>query len=208
MTKITSILAVVGLVFSCLILIAQASNPPTSLGNPNFPNNLEIPAGIAVDLTLNKFSFSLCLVGGIGFKCNTATSTWDFVGPTGLLANECKDFRKVPDDPKFITAITFDTESVTNAGLRSEVSPDDTSTAIFTREAAVNSPNPSVDTTWLRSNASGQTGNGKFAQVTYLQRVLTTGGLPPPTSQCGSIYSNNYIYSARYRATLLFYVAK
>ncbi|CAG8617519.1 4402_t:CDS:2 [Diversispora eburnea] len=189
MTKITSILAVVGLVFSCLILIAQAADPPTSIGNPDFPNDLEIPAGIAVDLTLNKFSFSLCLVGVIDFTCNTATGTWNVVGPTGVLANECKDFSKVAGDPKFITATTLDTESVTNAGLRSAVLPNDTSTAIFTREAAENSPNPSVDTTWIRSKASDQTGNGKFVQVTYLQRVLTTGGLPPPTSESLHIYS-------------------
>ncbi|RHZ48696.1 hypothetical protein Glove_543g78 [Diversispora epigaea] len=200
--------------FSCLSLIAQAKNPPTSLGNTDFPNGLEIPSAIAVDLTKNKFSFSLCVIAATGFQCNATAGTWSFVGPDGVFVNDCKDFNDAVDDPRFITAVALnDVETssdlvIHSAGIRSAFTPDDTSTSIFTVEATTPAPNPSVDGVWLRSKASNQTGTGKFTQVTYLQRVFTKGSLTPPSSQCGSTYPDKYVYPSRFSATLLFYVAK
>ncbi|RHZ82024.1 hypothetical protein Glove_114g29 [Diversispora epigaea] len=213
MTKITSFLAIVGL--SYLSLIAQADHtPPTSVGNHVYPNGLVIPDAIAVNLQHNKFAFSLCALATVDFQCNASSHSWGFVGPVGVLANECKDLEYAVDNPKFITAVSLDDIQTSNdlvihsAGFRSALLPGDTSTSLFTVEAAAPAPNPSVDSDWVRSKAFNQTGVGAFSDVTYLQLVYTKGGLTPPASQCGTTFPDKYVYPSRFSGTLLFYKAK
>ncbi|CAG8468710.1 1516_t:CDS:2 [Diversispora eburnea] len=208
MTKITSVLALVGLVFSCLSLITQAEyDPPTSVGNPEFPEDLVIPPEIAVDLDKNKYAFSLCPIAVVQYKC--AAAGWEFVGPLGVLVNDCKDFKEVIDHPDFVTAVSlFDTQtsSTPSGGFRSAI-PSDTSSSLFRVETTVDAPNPSEDNAWLRSVAFGQTGTGAFSDVTYLQRVNTKGGIAPSPSLCNST-NNGYVYSSRFSAIILFYKKK
>ncbi|RHZ48711.1 hypothetical protein Glove_543g75 [Diversispora epigaea] len=184
MTKITSVLAAVGLVFSCLGLIAQAEHDlPTSVGNPVFPSGLVIPPEIEADKK-NKFAFSL-------------------FGPVGILVNDCKDFNEIIVEPRFVTAVSLDNPQASNtlvsAGFRSAF-PGDISTSLFTVEATAPAPN-SGDAAWLRSKAFNQTGTGAFSDVTYLQRVYTTGELNavPPTPMDMSILhvSALHCYSTR-----------
>ncbi|CAG8608254.1 11882_t:CDS:2, partial [Diversispora eburnea] len=199
MTKIISILVIVGLIFSCLSLISQAKNPkaphktpPTSIGNLKFPNNLVIPSNISVNLDENKFAFSLCIIAGINLECNVTARAWTLIGPTGVTVNDCEDFKEVVCDPTFITAVTVlnpraPIDNIISGGLRSAIKTD-TSSAFFTVEATSLSPNPSVDGVWFRSFAFNQSGVGAFSDVTYLQRVKTKGGIFPPNNQSECLY--------------------
>jgi len=214
MVKFTSILAAVSLVFSSLSLIAEAGESQTTVGNPDFPKGLVIPDAIAVDLTKNQFAFSLFLLSTLTVQCDASNKTWDFIGPVGLFVNSPDDLKSVNVNPQLITAVSFfDTSSsssllVHSAGIRSAVLPSDTSSSLFLTNATTPAPNPSQDGAWLRSTAFNQQGNGAFSNVTYLQRVLTIGGNPPPNDQCGTSFPDKFVYSVPYTSTLLFYTAK
>ncbi|CAG8542080.1 5630_t:CDS:2 [Acaulospora morrowiae] len=186
MTRFTSVLAITGLAFAFLGLIAveAVNSPPTTVGGSDFPKGLVIPDSIAVDLTQNEFAFALYAVAALEVQCNVAKGAWDFIGPVGILVNDPDDFKRVFDDPTFVTAVSVDADpglTVQAAGFRAVI-PTDTSSTLFVANGTAPAPNPDADGPWLRSKAFNNTGSGAFSSVTYLQRVQTKGAIPPAAS--------------------------
>ncbi|CAG8440669.1 7796_t:CDS:2, partial [Acaulospora colombiana] len=161
-----------------------------------FPKGLVIPEAIAVDLEKNQFAFSLCAAALVTVQCNAKASAWDFIGPVGILVNDCQDMANVIDNPLFITAVSLDVPQV---WFRSALLPSDTSSAVFELEAVVPAPNGS---NWVRSRAISTSGNGAFSDVTYLQEVNVIGGSLPPASQFFITTSFSLPYTRRQQSEL------
>jgi hypothetical protein len=142
----------------------------------NLPATLEVPAG-------NHLEFEAHGVGVQIYKWSAASSTWVFVAPSAVLFH----------GERHVVGIHY-------AGPTWQST--DGSIVVGTKLGAV-----TVDPTaipWLLLGAKTTTGPGDFANVTFVQRIETKGGLAP--SAPGTVDGEMALvpYSAEY----LFYSAK
>jgi len=141
--------------------LAHADN-----GRPVVPANLEPPAG-------QKVAFHAYAVGVQVYVCRNISSTetpqfaWVFVGPEAVL------YRKDPAERANVPVAGIHYGGPTWEYV-------DESKVIG--QVLQRSASPLVDTVpWLLLAAIGHEGEGKFADVTFIQRVNTVGGAAPAT---------------------------
>jgi hypothetical protein len=72
--------------------------------------------------------------------------------------------------------------------------------------ASANAPNPQ-SIPWLLLRAASHEGPGTFGGVTYIQRVLTGGGVAPPAQSCNAEEVGEEA-RVEYVAVYYFYVTK
>ena len=175
---------VIGLIILLAVAgVALASIPVARAGNNNSPDlplplcdKVQVPSG-------NKVAFHVYATGVQVYKWNGAS--WDFVAPVATLSASANYHGEVGIH---YAGPTWESNSGSKVVAKrvDGCSPD--ATAI----------------PWLLLEAVSTSGPGIFSSVTYIQRVNTTGGLPPaaPGSSVGEL--EEVPYTAEY----YFYRAK
>jgi hypothetical protein len=151
--KIIHVKQVIGTV-ALLMIVMLAS---ISIVRANQPVKLQNCAEIQVPAG-NKLAFHAFARGVQIYRWNG--TSWDFVAPVADLFGDPNYRGKVG-----IHYVGPTWESI--SGSR-----------VVARKDRDCSPNPNA-IPWLRLQTVSATGPGVFSQVTYIQRVNTTGGLPP-----------------------------
>ena len=147
--------------------------------------NSELPAAIQVDETAHREVARRLGTGVQVYDCDTGTF----------------GFREPQAD-------LYDLETVTQRGIHflgpeprtAQWADADGSRVVARVVAAVDAPppaDPTKDVKWLKVEAFQHFGTGVFSEVTFIQRVLTYGGQPPPTCDSGTTIS--LCYTALYR---------
>lgn len=175
---------IIGLIILLAVAgVALASIPAVRAGNsqsPDLPSPLcdkvQVPEG-------NKVAFHVYATGVQVYKWNGAS--WDFVAPVATLSASANYHGEV---------------GIHYAGPTWE---SNSGSKVVAKRVDGCSPDPTA-IPWLLLEAVSTTGPGIFSSVTYIQRVNTTGGLPPaaPGSSVGAI--EQVPYTAEY----YFYRAK
>ena len=149
--------------------------------------NSELPAAIQVDETQHREVARRLGAGVQVYDCNPDTGTFRFREPQADL---------------------YDLETVTQRGIHF-VGPEpgtaqwadaDGSRVVARVVARVDAPSPAdpaKDVQWLKVEAFQHFGTGVFSEATFIQRVLTYGGQPPPSCDSGTTISRRY--TALYR---------
>lgn len=176
-------------IFQLLVLIAIATftvKPTFAFDNTNGPtlpaqcDSINVPEG-------NKLAFHAYARGAQVYKWNGTTSVWDFVGPVASLYAEENYFGEIGNH---YTGPTWESKSGSlvegRRVLGTGCAPDSSAIA------------------WLLLSKYRTAGAGIFAQVTYIQRVNTTGGLIP--SAPGAF--NGEVREVPYTAEYYFYRAE
>ncbi|CAG8587485.1 1319_t:CDS:2, partial [Cetraspora pellucida] len=168
------------------------SQVPTSIGNYVFPTDVTIPANLTVPKG-NCFKFSLHVSGYIWYQCEGRV----------LFFNHEEDASQYPDSA---VASTYNPGSSVfgSAGIRSIIPKYDSSSLIATTTINYQPPDPK-DFPWGLEETHDNTGDGAFKDITYILRLNTKNGIPPPNSLCGTQYEEGYIYSSIISAQNLFY---
>ena len=148
--------------------------------------NSELPAAIQVDETAHR-EVARRLGAGVQVYDRKPDGTFGFREPQADL---------------------YDLETVTQQGIHF-VGPEpgtaqwadaDGSRVVAKVVAAVDAPppaDPTKDVKWLKVEAFQHFGTGVFSDVTFIQRVLTYGGQPPPS--CDPDTTISQPYTALYR---------
>jgi hypothetical protein len=133
--------------------LAYADSPTP----PNVPTTIKVPAG-NVPFLLGQAT------GTQNYACQLGTTgggyAWTFVAPSATLLDD--------KGKEIMTHFAGPTWQTTSG-----------STVKAARDASAPSPTGSID--WLRLRATSTT-PGQLIGTTYIQRVNTTGGLPPSAS--------------------------
>jgi len=136
---------------------------------PDVPTEIVVPAGHKVSLIAHATGVQI-------YACNAGT--WGFVAPRADLY----------DDSGKLVATHY-------AGPTWQAR--DGSTVVGKREAGVNVDPSAID--WLRLAAASHTGadGDRFASITYIQRIATTGGRAP-AGACEAGTTTEVPYTADY----------
>jgi hypothetical protein len=157
--------------------------------------NSELPAAIQVDETQHREVARRLGAGVQVYDCNPDTGTFRFREPQADLYDlktlTQRGIHFLGPEPK--TAQWADAD-----GSRVVVRADSPASA------AVDAPppaDPTTDVRWLKVEALQNFGTGVFSEVTFIQRVLTFGGQPPPSCDNHTTvslpYTTLYIFWAR-----------
>jgi hypothetical protein len=155
--------------------------------------NKELPTAIQVDETAHREVARRLGAGVQVYDCNPDTGTFKFREPQADLYDfktmTQRGIHFVGPEPK--TAQWADAD-----GSRVVARVDDRKTADPPPPAG-----PTKDVKWLKVEAFQTFGTGTFSDVTFIQRVLTYGGQPPPSCHNPSTvslpYTALYIFWAR-----------
>jgi len=149
--------------------------------------NSELPAAIQVDETAHREVAQRLGAGVQVYDCNPDTGTFRFREPQADL---------------------YDLDTIAQRGIHF-VGPEpgtaqwadaDGSRVVARVIARVDAPppaDPTKDVQWLKVEAFQHFGTGVFSDVTFIQRVLTYGGQPPPSCDGSTTISRHY--TALYR---------
>jgi hypothetical protein len=142
--------------------LAAALALPALLPGPAYADNPSPPSGVAaIEVPARNRPFLLGhAVGTQNFVCNG--SAWVFAGPSATL---------VDDKGKQIMTHYSGPTWETNNGSK------------VVGQLEKSTPSPIGAIPWLLLRAASTT-PGQLKTTTYIQRVNTTGGLAPPTSEC------------------------
>lgn len=160
---------------------AQAAAPLSQTCAPTPPDpSLAVPPG-------NKLFLSTSATGVQIYACqNTVTGpAWAFLFPEAVLAN--------PKD----RAVAFHFAGPTWEAL-------DLSTVVGAKVAGVTVSATAIP--WLLLSASSHAGDGKFADVTFIQRFDTVGGIAPDAATCDAAHVGT-VQRVPYTASYFFYKA-
>jgi hypothetical protein len=151
-----------------------------ALSAPNVPAAIQVPAG-------NKLDFAFSAIGVQIYACKVSAPgyAWVFQAPEATLL----------DDTMEVAGSHF-------AGPTWQSK--DGSAVVGTKLAAA-----TVDPTaipWLLLQAVSHSGDGRMTQVTYVQRLNTTGGLVPAAADCNA-QKVGAIARVSYTAKYFFYQA-
>jgi hypothetical protein len=156
--------------------------------------NSELPAAIQVDETKHREVARRLGAGVQVYDCNPDTGAFKFREPQAdlydLQALTQRGIHFVGPEPK--TAQWADAD-----GSRVVVRVDSPASA------AVDAPppaDPTKDVRWLKVETLQNFGTGVFSEVTFIQRVLTFGGQPPPSCD------NHTTVSLPYTTLYIFWV--
>ncbi|HLH52848.1 MAG TPA: DUF3455 domain-containing protein [Verrucomicrobiae bacterium] len=165
-----------GPLLAVLLLAVGSSARAEDEDDADLPPTLDVPAG-------NQIEFQAHGVGVQIYKWSAASSTWVFQAPSAVLFHR----------GGHVVGIHY-------AGPTWQST--DGSTVVGTKLGAVTVDPAAIP--WLLLAAKTTTGPGVFANVTFVQRVETKGGLAPATP--GKVDGEMALvpYSAEY----LFYTAK
>jgi hypothetical protein len=147
--------------FALITLVTFAVTPTFAFDNTNGPelpaqcDSIQIPAG-------NKLTFHAYARGAQVYKWNATTNVWDFVGPVAGLFAEENYFGEVGSHYSGPTWASKSGSLVEGRRV----------------QGTGCTPDPSA-IAWLLLSKYRTAGAGIFANVTYIQRVNTTGGLMP-----------------------------
>ena len=183
-TKINHVIKL--LVLVTLVTIGLHSAEATTLDNSNGPvlpeecSSITVPAG-------NKLAFHVYARGVQVYKWNIITQKWDLIAPVANLFAEENFFGEVGSH---YVGPTWESKSGSKVEgrrvLGTGCQPDLTAVA------------------WLLLSKHRTEGNGIFSSVTFIQRVNTTGGLPP--SEPGTV--DGETKESYYTAEYYFYKAE
>ena len=146
---------------SCLSLCTaslNAAEPPRGL-----PESLRVPPGHAVLLRASA-------VGAQIYTCQATLAgyEWVFQAPeAGLFSGQVQLIGTHYAGPTWQAP--------------------DGSRVVGARVEAADAPNP-ASIPWLLLRATAHEGSGPFSEVTYIQRVLTGGGVAPPAQSCDAAH--------------------
>ncbi|CAG8786458.1 11878_t:CDS:2, partial [Dentiscutata erythropus] len=168
---------------------------PQSIGNYEFPKDIEIPKNITPPEG-NKFKFLLYVSGWSLHQC-TSNNTWVFEESRALFFNNEEDLDLYPTSAVASTYKNPNQQAgITSLGIRSIIPKNDTSGCITIAIVGIPKSDPQ-DILLGLEKTSNNTGEGAFDDVSYIVRPLTKGGHPPTDAQCGSEeYPVGYIYSS------------
>ena len=158
-TKINRVIQLLALI-ALVTLSVQSAQAFDNSNGPELPaqcGSIQVEAG-------NKLAFHAYAKGVQIYKWNVVTQKWDLVGPQASLYAEESYFGEIGIHyvgPKWESKSGSKVEArrVDGTGC----TPDSTAIA------------------WLLLKQVRTEGNGIFSAVTFIQRVNTTGGLPPST---------------------------
>ena len=177
-TKINRIIQV--LVLITLVTIGLQPAQANALDNSNGPvlpeecSSITVPAG-------NKLAFHVYARGVQVYKWNIITQKWDLVAPVANLFAEENFFGEVGSH---YVGPTWESKSGSKVEgrrvLGTGCQPDLTAVA------------------WLLLSKHRTEGNGIFSSVTFIQRVNTTGGLPPSDPGTVDGETKESYYTAEY----------
>ena len=154
--------------------------------------NSQLPAAIQVDETAHREVARRLGAGVQVYDWNPDTGTFRFREPQADL---------------------YDLETITQRGIHF-VGPEpktaqwadaDGSRVVARVVAAVDAPppaDPTKDVQWLRVEAFQHFGTGVYSDVTFVQRVLTYGGQPPPSCDPTTTISRHYTALYRFWAAV------
>jgi hypothetical protein len=138
----------------CATLVAGAAVPAGAGGGPpEVPPELQPPAGQKVVLDVVGKGVQI-------YDCNTTTLAWTFREPAAVLYGH--RHRPVGIHFRGPTFESFDGSSVVGAV-----------------QATKPSPTPEKNIAWLLLAATSNQGDGVLAQVDFVQRLETRGGVAP-----------------------------
>ncbi|CAI2178420.1 10775_t:CDS:2 [Funneliformis geosporum] len=146
--------------------------------NPRIPSAIQVPEG-------NEFKFLLYALGLNVYVCNTTTPEWVFTRAIDTtLINDIT--KKEMFITKYEVAEHFFLDKPVNGGsaIWKSLVPGDTSFVITVLAADTLSPDGTDNIDWLLLNVTATGGHGAFADNTYILRVNTQKGIPPPASEC------------------------
>ena len=172
--------------FVLIALVTLGIQSAQAFDNSNGP---ELPAqcGSIAAPEGNKLAFHAFAKGVQIYKWNVATQTWDLFGPQAGLFAEENYFGEIGSH---YVGPTWESKSGSKVEARrvqgTGCTPDPTAIA------------------WLLLAKFRTDGAGIFSKVTYIQRVNTTGGLPPATP--GAV--DGEIKESPYTAEYYFYRAE
>lgn len=153
--------------------------------------NRKLPAAIQVDETAHREVARRFGAGVQVYDCNPDTGTFRFREPQADL---------------------YDLKTLTQRGIHflgpeprtAQWADADGSRVVARVVAAVDAlppTDPTKDVQWLKVEAFQNFGTGVFSDVTFIQRVLTHGGQPPPSccnhTTVSLLYTALYIFWAR-----------
>ena len=166
--------------FALIALITVALQPAQAFDNDNGPvlpadcSSINVPAG-------NKLTFHVYARGVQVYKWNIITQKWDLVAPVANLFAEENYFGEVGSH---YVGPTWESKSGSKVEGRrvpgTGCTPDPTAVA------------------WLLLSKFRTEGNGIFSSVTFIQRVNTTGGLPPSVNGTVDGETKESPYTAEY----------
>ena len=144
--------------------------------------NSELPPDIQVDETAHREVARRLGAGVQVYDCNPDTSTFRFREPQADL---------------------YDLETLTQRGIHfvgpetgtAQWADGDGSRVVARVVARVDAPSPAdptKDVQWLKVEAIQNFGTGVLSDVTFIQRVLTYSGQPPPSCDIGTTISQPY----------------
>ncbi|RIB29838.1 hypothetical protein C2G38_2027381 [Gigaspora rosea] len=181
---------------------------PQSIGNYEFPKDIEIPKNITPPDD-NKFKFLLYVSGYSWHQCtnNNNNYTWVFEESRALFFNNEEDIDRYPTSAVASTYKNPNQQAgITSLGIRSIIPKNDTSGLITTAIVRIPKPDHPEDIALGLEKTSNNTGKGAFDDITYIVRPLTRGGHPPPGVQCGTEeYPVGFIYSSPFIVINMFY---
>ena len=168
------------LVLVALVTIGLQSAQATPLDNSNGPVLPEQCSSIRVDEG-HKLAFHVYARGVQVYKWNLVTQKWDLLAPVASLYAEENYFGEVGTH---YVGPTWESKSGSKVEgrrvLGTGCQPDPTAVA------------------WLLLSKFRTEGNGIFSNVTFIQRVNTTGGLPPTESGLVDGETKEIPYTAEY----------
>ena len=164
------------------ILVAGAAGPAgAGTRPPKVPEAIQIPAGqkVVLDVTGKGVQIYDCKPSA----GDPANLVWTFREPAAVLSG--RGGHPVGIHFRGPTFESFDGSSVLAA-----------------LDASTPAPDPDRDVAWLRLKAVGNQGDGVLAQVDYVQRIQTRGGVAP-AGTCDPAADSTV--AVPYRARYVFY---
>lgn len=177
-TKITRVIQLFVLI--ALVTLALQPAQAAAFDNSNGPELPEQCSSIRVEEG-NKLAFHTYARGVQIYKWNALTQAWDFVAPVAVLFAEENYFGEVGSHyvgPRWESKSGSKVEG--RRVLGTGCTPDPTAIA------------------WLLLSKFRTEGNGIFSSVTFIQRVNTTGGLPPAQPGLTDGETKEVPYTAEY----------
>ncbi|CAG8550556.1 16836_t:CDS:2, partial [Funneliformis caledonium] len=168
----------------------------TEKPNIHLPKNITVPTG-------NKFKFLLSAYGVQIYKCvvnkDGVPNNWTQVTPDTYCVNDKRTESFVPE---YEVAYHYFLKKPIHEGRavwESLVKGDDS--LLVAKSVATNvSPDGNMHLPWLVNEVTYHEGKGRFSDITYVLRVNTVEGNPPPNEYCGIHYQGGAIVKVAYSA--------
>jgi len=184
----------------CFIAIFLNLSQAKTIENTNKQPDIKLPTGLAIPKG-HKFRFVLFASGVQIYKCTVdanGTKSWPLVEPIADLVNKEKETfvkKNFVAHHFFRNPTVFIKGTVAKATWRSSISGDNSlvTTAVIT---TITQPSPNI--AWLLTKTAVTEGTGAFSNITFVLRVATKGGVPPPLSECNKTFAINETSSIRY----------